>query len=47
MAGSIAQKRGRTTTVRTMAFAVALLACAHIVTVALTKHPLGWVGGIA
>ena len=47
MSGTIALKRGRTATVRATAFAVALLAYAHIVTVALTKHPLGWLGGIA
>lgn len=45
LAGTIALKRGRTTGVRATAFAVALLAYAHIVSVALTKHPLGWLAG--
>ena len=38
--GSIALRRGRTSTVRTVAFAGALLAAAYVVAVALTKDPL-------
>ncbi len=45
VAGTIALKRGRTASVRTTAFAVALLAYAYIVSVALTKHPQGWLAG--
>jgi len=45
VAGTIALKRGRTARVRTTAFAMALLACAYIVSVALTKHPRGWLAG--
>jgi len=48
VAGTIARKRGRTASVRTTAFAVALLAYAYIVSVALTKLPQGWLaGGVA
>jgi uncharacterized membrane protein SirB2 len=48
VAGTVALKRGRTAGVRTMAFAMALLAYAYIVSVALTKHPHGWLaGGVA
>lgn len=39
--GSIALKRGRTKGVRTVAFALALGVAAYIVTVALTRDPLG------
>lgn len=39
--GTIALKRGRTARVRTVAFALALLTYAYIVSVALTKSPLG------
>ena len=45
VAGTIALKRGRTAGVRATAFAMALLAYACIVSVALTKHPLGWLAG--
>ena len=45
MAGTIALKRGRTVRVRHTAFAMALLAYAYIVSVALTKHPQGWLAG--
>lgn len=45
VAGTIALKRGRTAGVRAAAFAMALLAYAWIVSVALTKHPLGWLAG--
>ncbi|HET9025706.1 MAG TPA: SirB2 family protein [Burkholderiaceae bacterium] len=45
VAGTIALKRGRTPARRATAFAVALLAYAYIVSVALTKHPLGWLAG--
>jgi uncharacterized membrane protein SirB2 len=46
--GTVALKRGRTAGVRTTAFAMALLAYAYIVSVALTKHPHGWLaGGVA
>ena len=45
LAGTIALKRGRTAGIRATAFAVALLAYAYIVSVALTKHPLGWLAG--
>lgn len=38
--GSIALKRGKTKTVRTVAFALALVAFFYIVTVALTRNPL-------
>jgi uncharacterized membrane protein SirB2 len=42
--GSIALKRGRTRGARIAAFAAALLAFAYIVSVALTKSPLGVMG---
>ena len=45
MAGTIALKRGRTASARATAFAMALLAYAYIVSVALTKHPQGWLAG--
>jgi len=45
VAGTIALKRGRTAGVRATAFALALLAYAWIVSVALTKHPHGWLAG--
>jgi uncharacterized membrane protein SirB2 len=45
VAGTIALKRGRTARVRITAFAMALLACAYIVSVALTKHPRGRLAG--
>ena len=45
VAGTIALKRGRTVRVRHTAFAMALLAYAYIVSVALTKHPQGWLAG--
>ena len=48
VAGTIALKRGRTAGCGTAAFAMALLAYAYIVSVALTKHPQGWLaGGVA
>lgn len=40
--GSIALKRGRTLRIRALAFGAALLAFAFIVTVARTRHPLGF-----
>jgi uncharacterized membrane protein SirB2 len=43
--GTIALKRGRTPRVRAVAFALALLTYAHIVSVALTKSPLGLLAG--
>ena len=43
--GTIALKRGRTRRIRATAFAVALLVYAYIVTVALTKSPLGPLAG--
>lgn len=43
--GTIALKRGRTPRVRAVAFALALLTCAYIVSVALTKSPLGLLAG--
>jgi len=39
--GTVALKRGRTRGARTAAFIGALLAAAYIVTVALTRNPLG------
>lgn len=45
VAGTIALKRGRTAGARATAFAMALLAYAYIVSVALTKHPQGWLAG--
>jgi uncharacterized membrane protein SirB2 len=45
VAGTIALKHGRTAGVRATAFALALLAYAWIVSVALTKHPHGWLAG--
>jgi uncharacterized membrane protein SirB2 len=42
--GSLALKRGRTRNMRIAAFAAALVAFAYIVSVALTKSPLGFVG---
>jgi uncharacterized membrane protein SirB2 len=45
VAGTIALKHGRTAGVRATAFALALLAYAWIVSVALTKHPFGWLAG--
>jgi len=41
LSGTIALKRGRTPRARSAAFAAALLAYAYIVSVALTKNPLG------
>lgn len=43
--GTIALKRGRTPRVSAAAFAAALLAYGYIVTVALTKSPLGPLAG--
>jgi uncharacterized membrane protein SirB2 len=43
--GTIALKRGRTRRTRAAAFAAALLAYGYIVTVALTKSPLGPLAG--
>ncbi|MGZ8274710.1 MAG: SirB2 family protein [Burkholderiaceae bacterium] len=43
--GTIALKRGRTRRIRATAFAAALLVYAYIVTVALTKSPLGPLAG--
>ena len=45
LVGTIALKRGRTRRVRAAAFALALLTYAHIVAVALTRNPLGWLAG--
>lgn len=45
LAGTIALKRGRTRAVRGAAFVAALVAFAYIVSVALTKDPLGWLAG--
>lgn len=45
LAGTIALKRGRTARGRAAAFGVALLAYAYIVSVALTKNPLGLLAG--
>lgn len=39
--GTIALRRGRTRTIRAVAFAGAVLAAAYIVSVALTRNPLG------
>jgi uncharacterized membrane protein SirB2 len=39
--GTVALKRGRTKPIRAAAFAAALLAAAYIVSVALTRDPLG------
>lgn len=48
LAGTIALKRGRTGGMRAAAFAVAVLAYAYIVSVAVTKNPLGLLaGGVA
>lgn len=43
--GTIALKRGRTPRVRAVAFALALLTYMYIVSVALTKSPLGLLAG--
>lgn len=43
--GTIALKRGRTRRIRATAFVAALLAYAYILTVALTKSPLGPLAG--
>lgn len=45
LAGTIALKRGRTARARAAAFAVALLTYAYIVSVAITKNPLGLLAG--
>lgn len=45
VAGTVALKRGRTPRVRGAAFAVALVTFAYIVSVALTKDPLGLLAG--
>lgn len=45
VAGTMALKRGRTPRVRGLAFAVALVTFAYIVSVALTKNPLGLLAG--
>jgi uncharacterized membrane protein SirB2 len=45
LTGTIALKRGRTPRGRAAAFAVALLTYAYIVSVALTKNPLGLLAG--
>lgn len=42
--GSLALKRGRTRGMRIAAFAAALVAFAYIVSVALTRSPLGFIG---
>lgn len=45
--GTVALKRGRTATVRLLAFGAALLAAGYIVSVAITKQaagPLAWLG---
>lgn len=46
--GTVALKRGRTRTVRLLAFGGALLAAAYIIGVAVSKQvagPLAWIGG--
>lgn len=45
VAGTVALKRGRTPRVRGAAFAAALVTFAYIVSVALTKDPLGLLAG--
>jgi uncharacterized membrane protein SirB2 len=45
VAGTVALKRGRTPGARATAFAAALALYAYIVSVALTKHPLGPLAG--
>jgi uncharacterized membrane protein SirB2 len=45
LAGTIALKRGRTRGIRAAAFAIAVLAYAYIVSVAVTKNPLGLLAG--
>lgn len=40
--GSIALKRGRTKSLRIVAWLLAVLVFAYIVAVALTRNPLGW-----
>ena len=45
VAGTLALKRGRTPRTRAAAFGVAVLTYTYIVSVALTKHPLGWLAG--
>jgi uncharacterized membrane protein SirB2 len=45
LAGTIALKRGRTRGIRAAAFSVAVLAYAYIVSVAVTKNPLGLLAG--
>jgi uncharacterized membrane protein SirB2 len=45
LAGTIALKRGRTPRIRALAFVTALLAFIYIISVALTKHPQGWLAG--
>ena len=44
--GTVALKRGRTRGVRIAAFAAAILVYAWIVSVALSKNPLGWLAGL-
>ena len=39
--GTVALKRGRTKTVRALAFAAALAAAGYVISVALTRDPLG------
>lgn len=41
LAGSIALKRGKTKTIRTMAFSFAVLCYLYLGSIALTHHPLG------
>jgi uncharacterized membrane protein SirB2 len=43
--GSIALKRGRTKPIRAVAWIAALATFGYIVSVALTRHPLGFLGG--
>jgi len=46
--GMLALRRGRTPTTRVVAFAAALASFGYVVTVALSKNPLGmaaWLGG--
>jgi uncharacterized membrane protein SirB2 len=45
VAGTVALKRGRTPRARATAFAAALAVYAYIVSVALTKQPLGPLAG--
>ncbi|MCC6249700.1 MAG: SirB2 family protein [Rubrivivax sp.] len=45
--GSFALKRAKTRAARAAFFVAALLSVATLVTVPLTRHPLGWMGALA